>query len=68
MNRCKECRYGFDSGMYNIIGCQYLLHKHEEHGCPAGDGCTRFEITGGKSRNTIRRGRKKANEKAYGRK
>ncbi|MGN1090633.1 MAG: helix-turn-helix domain-containing protein [Huintestinicola sp.] len=63
MSKCKKCRYGFDSGMDNIIGCQYLLHRNEERGCPAGDDCTRFESTGGKPRNTIRREERKQMKK-----
>ncbi len=59
MSNCKGCRYGFYSGMDNIIGCQYLLHKHEKRGCPARDGCTRFESIDGKPRNMIRREERK---------
>lgn len=43
MSKCKDCRYGFYSGIEGITGCEYIIAKHEPRGCPPGEKCTRFE-------------------------
>ena len=60
MSKCKDCRYGFYSGIDGIIGCEYLLVRHEPRGCPVNE-CDKFESAAGapkKSRKDIRIGRK----------
>lgn len=60
MSKCKDCRYGFYSGIDGIIGCEYLLVRHEPRGCPVNE-CDKFESAAGapeKSRKYIRIGRK----------
>ena len=58
--RCKDCRYGFYSGIDGIICCEYLIVRHEPRGCPVNE-CDKFESAAGapkKSRKDIRIGRK----------
>ena len=39
--RCKSCRYR--SGTPRDNGCDYLLLTGKARGCPAGEGCRRYE-------------------------
>ena len=43
MSKCRDCRYGFYSGINGITGCEYIITKREPRGCPPGEKCTRFE-------------------------
>lgn len=40
--RCKACTYG-GIVMYTTTSCDYMYLTGKPRGCPAGDGCDKFE-------------------------